>query len=189
MSDPRDLVAGPSALDLAILRLDRAVVGLEQRMEGLIGRAVAAGNDLFDEDRSQLAAELDGARARERELVAAGRDGRLLGTRVHNVQVMTKHADGHVLTNDEVADFYMRAHDFGMRHGVVPCFEVHVNMWSEHLGRVEQVAAIVKRRGVPFHMTLDHSHVIFKIDNPKEQLVQDMKADVDSGKQIGRAHV
>jgi len=110
--------------------------------------------------------------------------GRLLGTKVHNVQVMTKHADGHVLTNDEVADFYMRAHDFGMRHGVVPCFEVHVNMWSEHLGRVEQVAAIVKKRGVPFYMTLDHSHVIFKIDNPKEQLVQDMKADVDSGKLI-----
>jgi hypothetical protein len=23
-----------------------------------------------------------------------------------------------------------------MRHGVVPCFEVHVNMWSEHFGRV-----------------------------------------------------
>jgi hypothetical protein len=107
--------------------------------------------------------------------------GRLLGSRVHNVQVMTNHADGHVLTDQEVADFYMRAHDFGMRHGVVPCFEVHVNMWSEHLGRVEKVAALVKARGVPFNMTLDHSHVIFKIDNPKEQLVQGMKADVDSG--------
>ena len=45
--------------------------------------------------------------------------GRLLGSRVHNVQVMTNHADGHVLTDQEVADFYMRAHDFGMRHGVV----------------------------------------------------------------------
>ncbi|MFZ9415093.1 MAG: hypothetical protein ACO3DJ_16610 [Alphaproteobacteria bacterium] len=107
--------------------------------------------------------------------------GRLLGSRVHNVQVMTNHADGHVLSDQEVADFYMRAHDFGMRHGVVPCFEVHVNMWSEHLGRVEKVAALVKARGVPFNMTLDHSHVIFKIDNPKEQLVQGMKADVDSG--------
>jgi hypothetical protein len=110
--------------------------------------------------------------------------GRLLGSKVHNVQVKTQHADGHVLTNDEVADFYMRAHDFGMRHGVVPCFEVHVNMWSEHLGRVEQVAALVKQRGVPFYMTLDHSHVIFKIDNPEEQLVQHMKADVDAGRLV-----
>jgi len=46
---------------------------------------------------------------------------------------------------------------------------------------VEQVAALVAARGVPFYMTLDHSHVIFKIDNPEEQKVQDMKADVDSG--------
>ena len=106
---------------------------------------------------------------------------RLLGTKVHNVQVLTHHVDGHVATNQEVADFYLRAHDFGGRNGVVPCFEVHVNMWSEHLGRVEQVAALVMKRGVPFYMTLDHSHVIFKIDNPKEQLVQDMKADIDAG--------
>jgi hypothetical protein len=107
--------------------------------------------------------------------------GRLLGTTVHNVQVLTQHADGHVLSNAEVADFYLRAHDFGMRHGVVPSFEVHVNMWSEHFGRVEKVAALVQARGVPFHMTLDHSHVIFKIDNPEEQQIQNLKGDVDSG--------
>jgi hypothetical protein len=107
--------------------------------------------------------------------------GRLLGTRVHNVQVMTHHADGHLLSNDEVAEFYLRAHEFGLRHEVTPCFEVHVNMWSEHLGRVAQVAKLVEQRGVPFRMTLDHSHVIFKIDNPKEQGVQNMKADIDAG--------
>jgi len=109
---------------------------------------------------------------------------RLLGTTVHNVQVMTKHVDGHVATNEEVAEFYVRAHEIGMRQGVVPCFEVHVNMWSEHLGRVKQVAALVKKRGLPFYMTLDHSHVIFKIDNPKEQMVQDMKAEIDAGRLI-----
>ena len=53
------------------------------------------------------------------------------------------------------------------------------------IGRVEQVAALVRQRGLPFrlpfHMTLDHSHVIFKMDNPKEQQVQDMKADIDAG--------
>lgn len=110
--------------------------------------------------------------------------GSRLGSKVHNVQVLTHHVDGHLLTNDEVAEFYLRAHDFGMRQGVIPCFEVHVNMWSEHLGRVEQVAALVKRHGVPFYMTLDHSHVIFKIDNPEEQLVQGMKPDIDAGRLI-----
>ena len=109
---------------------------------------------------------------------------RLLGSAVHNVQVMTRHADGHVASNEEVAEFYLRAHDIGMRHGVLPCFEVHVNMWSEHFGRVQQVADLVRLRGVPFCMTLDHSHVIFKMHNPKEQMVQDMLADVDSGRLV-----
>ena len=109
---------------------------------------------------------------------------RLLGSQVHNVQVMTHHVDGHVATNQEVADFYAFAYDTGMRHDVVPCFEVHVNMWSEHFGRVEQVAALVQQLGLPFHMTLDHSHVIFKMDNPKEQEVQGMRAEVESGRLV-----
>ncbi len=113
----------------------------------------------------------------ERNIVKA----RLLGSLVHNVQLLTNHADGHVLSDAEVAEFYLWAHDFGMRHDVVPCFEVHVNMWSEHYGRIARVAALVEAHGVPFHMTLDHSHVIFKIDNPEEQDVQGMRADVESG--------
>ncbi len=116
----------------------------------------------------------------ERNIVKA----RLLGSLVHNVQLMTNHADGHVLTDAEVAEFYLRAHDFGMRHGVTPCFEVHVNMWSEHYGRVARVAALVEARGIPFRMTLDHSHVIFKIDNPVEQDVQAMREDVETGKVV-----
>lgn len=109
---------------------------------------------------------------------------RLLGSQVHNVQVLSHHAHGHLASNGEVADFYCFAYDLGMRHGVVPCFEVHVNMWSEHFGRVEQVAQLVAARGLPFHMTLDHSHVIFKIDNPTEQRVQDMKTDIDAGRLV-----
>jgi hypothetical protein len=116
----------------------------------------------------------------ERNIVKA----RLLGSRVHNVQLMTAHADGHVLTDSEVAEFYARAYEFGLRHDVTPCFEVHVNMWSEHFGRIERVAALVAARGLPFHMTLDHSHVVFKIDNPVEQDVQAMRADVEAGRVV-----
>lgn len=107
---------------------------------------------------------------------------RLLGSRVHNVQVMTNHADGHLVSNEEVADFYVHAYEVGMRNDVQPSFEVHVNMWSEHFGRVEQVAALVRQRGLPFHMTLDHSHVVFKMDNPKEQQVQGMQLDIAAGR-------
>src|SRR6185503_19470743 len=84
-------------------------------------------------------------------------------------------------SNQQVAEFYLWAAELGERHGVTPCLEVHVNMWSEHFGRVEQVGRLVESRGAKFNMTLDHSHVIFKIDNPGEQEVQGMRADVEAG--------
>lgn len=112
------------------------------------------------------------------------RTGARLGSRVHNTQILMRHADGHLVTNEEVADTYIRAYEIGEEVGCFPTFEVHVNMWSEHFGRVSEVAALVEARGVPYRMTLDHSHVIFKIDNPAEQEVLDMRPDVESGKVV-----
>ncbi|MCC6197880.1 MAG: hypothetical protein IT518_25795 [Burkholderiales bacterium] len=108
----------------------------------------------------------------------------ICGAKVHNVQVMANDANGRPVTDDEVVAFYLRAAEAGERHGVTPCFEVHVNMWSEHFGRVAKVGREVERRGVEFNITLDHSHVIFKIDNPREQEVQGMRADVEAGSLI-----
>lgn len=59
-------------LETAILRLDRAVAQLEVRMNALVQEAQGANGELFDLDRAKLAAELDAARARERDLEAAG---------------------------------------------------------------------------------------------------------------------
>jgi hypothetical protein len=61
-----------SALDAAARRLDRAVGLLESRMSGMTAQAEIGG--LFNHDRAQLAAELDAARGRERELQAAGQE-------------------------------------------------------------------------------------------------------------------
>ena len=116
----------------------------------------------------------------ERHIIKA----RLLGARVHNIQLLTHHADGHPLSDAEVAEFYLRAQDFGGRHGLAPCFEVHVDMWSEHFGRIERVAALVESRGVPLRLTLDASHVVFKVDNPAQQAAQGMAADVASGRLV-----
>jgi hypothetical protein len=66
MRDP----AGENALDLAVKRLDRALALLEQRLAKQSAGAETGG--LFDQDRAQLAEELDRARAREKELEAAG---------------------------------------------------------------------------------------------------------------------
>ena len=64
--------ASESALDQAVKRLERAVALLEQRIGERLSRAGAEAGGLFDQDRAKLAAELDHARARERELEEAG---------------------------------------------------------------------------------------------------------------------
>jgi hypothetical protein len=61
-----------SALDLAAKRLERAIALLEQRLAVRLKEAGAEADGLFDQDRAKLAAELDQARARERELEEAG---------------------------------------------------------------------------------------------------------------------
>jgi|KBSSwiStaDraftv2_1062776.scaffolds.fasta_scaffold292624_2 hypothetical protein len=62
--------AGESALELAAKRLERAVSALEQRLQG----GHAERGDLFAAapPGAELAAELERARTRERELEAAG---------------------------------------------------------------------------------------------------------------------
>jgi hypothetical protein len=110
--------------------------------------------------------------------------GGRLGSIVHNVQVTSRKADGTLASDQEVVDFYEMAVAEGDRHGVDPCLEVHVNMWSEDFRRVEVVGRMAEDRGLPFRMTLDHSHVIFKIDNPAEQEVFDIRGDVEAGRLI-----
>ena len=63
---------GESALDLAARRLEQAVHGLEQRLAQRLKTAGDEAGGLFDQDRANLATQLDEARARERELEAAG---------------------------------------------------------------------------------------------------------------------
>jgi hypothetical protein len=63
---------GESALEIAARRLESAVHVLEQRLAARLKEASAEAGGLFDQDRANLAAELDQARARERELEEAG---------------------------------------------------------------------------------------------------------------------
>ena len=63
---------GESALDLAARRLEQALHGLEQRLAQRLKSAGDEAGGLFDQDRANLAAQLDEARARGRELEVAG---------------------------------------------------------------------------------------------------------------------
>lgn len=104
--------------------------------------------------------------------------GQVVGAKVQNVQISQFDALGVPVSDERVAMAYLNAYEIGASLGVIPCFEVHVNMWSEHFGRIENVAERVEREGIPFNITLDASHVVFKIDNPREQSIQGLDEDV-----------
>lgn len=103
------------------------------------------------------------------------------GAECHNIMLYTRHAKGHVVTDQEVVDFYMHAYALGEKIGIVIGFEVHIYMWTEDFRRVTGVAEMVRALGVPFNFVLDHSHVLLKVDNPEEQDVSGIRADVESG--------
>lgn len=109
------------------------------------------------------------------------RTGVQCGSKVHNVQIFARDASGNLLSDDDIADVYCRTFEMADRIGIRACFENHINMWSEHPGRVEAVAEKVRARGVEFDMTMDHSHVIMKMDNPPELEIQGLGNDVCNG--------
>ena len=57
-------------------------------------------------------------------------------------------------------------------------------MWSEDFPRVSDVVKIIEDKGVEFNITLDHSHVIFKIDNKKEQKIFNTDKKIERGELI-----
>lgn len=63
---------GDSALDLAAKRLESALHVLEQRLSQKLKAAGDEAGGLFDQDRANLASQLDQSKARERELEEAG---------------------------------------------------------------------------------------------------------------------
>jgi hypothetical protein len=59
-------------LEAAERRLEHVMLMLEQRLASRLSEASAAAGGLIDRERAQLAAELDVARGRQRELEEAG---------------------------------------------------------------------------------------------------------------------
>lgn len=107
-----------------------------------------------------------------------------LGSSVHNIQLFSHNVSGEVISDRDVANFYAFALEEGDKLNVYPCLEVHVNMWSEDFLRVDTVGNLVESMGLPFQITLDHSHIIFKIDNPIEQEIFCINDDIKKGNLI-----
>ena len=106
------------------------------------------------------------------------------GAQCHDIMLYMKHASGRAVTDDEVVAFYLLAHELGGKIGIEIGFEVHIYMWSEDFRRINPVAEKVRARGVPFNFVLDHSHILLKVDNPEEQDVSGIRADVEAGRVV-----
>jgi hypothetical protein len=111
-------------------------------------------------------------------------DAARAGVKILNVMLGTYAADGHELTDAEVIDTYIRTAEVGDTVGVSLSFELHVDCWSEKYKRVTPIVKAVQARGIPFHFTIDYSHVIFKIDNPEQQDISDVQEDVVKGQVV-----
>lgn len=105
-----------------------------------------------------------------------------VGAKQHNIMLYWHDVHGRPITDQEVAQFYLRAYELGMPLDVEPTMELHVNMWSEDPRRVALVAELVRAQGVPFNFTLDYSHILFKIDNEQELRICGIYDDVQEGR-------
>lgn len=110
--------------------------------------------------------------------------GARFGSKVFNCQLYANHADGHRLSDQEVADFYLQLCEWGEPIGCLPSLEVHVDMWSEDFSRIERVATLVQQAGGALRLTLDHSHLLFKIGNPAELDVSGIRKQVEAGRLV-----
>lgn len=107
-----------------------------------------------------------------------------VGAACHNIMTFTQHADGHVLSDDEIVRHYLDTWDAGMKLGVEPSFELHVNMWTEDFRRVTPIARRIEAEGIPFNFTMDYSHVVFKMGNPVELDISGVREEVESGRMV-----
>lgn len=110
--------------------------------------------------------------------------GTRLGAKLFNMQLYARHADGHALSDREVADFFLDAMEVGSASGCLPSLEVHVDMWSERFHRIESVANLLAQSNVDLRITLDHSHLIFKIDNAEELAISGIAPGSDGGRSL-----
>lgn len=106
------------------------------------------------------------------------------GLSLVNVMLETYAADGHELTDAEIVETFVRTAEAGHALGVGLSFELHVDCWSEKYKRVTPVAKAVEARGIPFRLTIDYSHVIFKIENPKQLELSGVREDVEAGRVV-----
>lgn len=108
----------------------------------------------------------------------------MVGAKLHNIMIYNWHSEKRWVTDDEVICAWAEAWGEGLEIGIEPCFELHVNMWSEDPRRVAIVAEAADKLGIPFNLTLDYSHMLFKMGDDAELDVSGIRDDVAAGRVV-----
>lgn len=66
---------------------------------------------------------------------------------------------------DQVGEFYMTLLEDGDKGRCLPTIEIHIDMWSERFSNINRLADWLIQRGAAIHLTLDHSHLLFRLGN------------------------
>ena len=107
------------------------------------------------------------------------------GVELVNVMLQMHHADGHELTDDEIVGAFLTMAEAGEKVEVAVGLrgprrlldrEVQTRDADREAGRCAS--------GVRFRLTVDYSHVIFKIENPEQQEISGVREDVEAGRVI-----
>jgi hypothetical protein len=114
----------------------------------------------------------------EERLLRNVRNAARVKMRMLNVMLKTYAVDGHEITDDEIINLYKRADELGQSLGVKVSFEIHVDCWTEKYKRVTPIIRKMRAQGVDFALTVDYSHVIFKINNFEQQDISGVREDV-----------
>ncbi|HCB0061927.1 TPA: hypothetical protein MYL02_005122 [Klebsiella pneumoniae] len=110
------------------------------------------------------------------------RDAVAAGISVMNCQVLppSRAADEHTALAS-VGEFYLELLEAGNKGKCIPTLEIHVDMWSEQFRRIEQIAAWLKQRQAPLYLTIDHSHLLYRLGNPDQLQAAGLSGAKDGG--------
>jgi len=102
--------------------------------------------------------------ARGLEVIAQARS---LSISIVNCQIRPPLGTDDVTALDRMGGLYLKMLEEADGR-TLPCLEPHVDMWFEQFSRVQPLADWLSARGAPLYLTIDHSHLIYRIDNPEQ---------------------
>lgn len=80
-----------------------------------------------------------------------------------------------------IGELYLDLIEVGSKGDCLPSLEIHIDMWSERFVNVERLADWLEQRGAQLHLTIDHSHLLYRQGNQRELALAGLQYSNDNG--------